>query len=771
MQESLPDSRGLHPSEEASETLQLTDNARRVLERRYLIRDKDGRPTEGPETLFARVAANVAEADLKYDAEADVEAVAAEFYGMMARLEFMPNSPTLMNAGRALQQLAACYVVPIDDSMESIFKAIRDAAIIHKSGGGTGFSFSRLRPKDDVVSTTYGLSSGPISFMHVFDAATDAVNQGGFRRGANMAIMDYTHPDIPEFIECKRSGHRITNFNISVGIDEQFMRMVADDDSYSTINPRDGQPVKTVRAREVFEAIVDNAWHNGDPGIVFLDRINRDNPTPELGRIESTNPCGEQPLLPYEACNLGSINLAEFVDETGIIWEGLRDAVHRAVHFLDNVVDQSRFPLPEITEMVRGNRKIGLGIMGWADLLITLGVPYNSQEAIDLAGQLMRFFRDEAHRASQDLAETRGAFPNFRGSIHDQPDARPMRNATVTTIAPTGTISIIAGCSSGIEPLFAVSFVRNVMDNTELVEVNPAFERVARDRGFYSRELMQRIAHEGSVAHIDEVPDDVKHAFVTAHDITPEWHLRMQAAFQRYTDNAVSKTVNFPREATRDDVRRVFTLAHELGCKGVTIYRDGSRDQQVLSTGKTAQGTSAKAGDSARHDVSASGGTGAGAQARPPRPVHKRRPLILSGKTIRMETGCGPLYVTINQDEEGAFEVFNTMGKAGGCAASQCEAIGRLISLAWRSGVDVDRVVKQLRGIHCQKPFGFGKHRVNSCADAIGRAIQIFLKHNGSRVAEVRNVRNGEACPACGGAVEHEGGCSVCRDCGFSDCA
>jgi len=761
VQESPSEGRGLSSAEPATDDLPLTDNARRVLERRYLLRDESGTPTETPETMFRRVAANIAEADSRYDPQADIEATAEEFYGMMARLEFMPNSPTLMNAGRALQQLSACYVVPVEDSMESIFKAIRDSAIIHKSGGGTGFSFSKLRPKNDIVSTTYGLSSGPISFMHVFDAATDAVNQGGFRRGANMAIMDYTHPDVLEFIGCKRANNRITNFNISVGIDEQFMRMVADDDSYSTINPRDGEPVATVRARDVFEAIVENAWHNGDPGIVFLDRINRDNPTPHIGRIESTNPCGEQPLLAHEACNLGSINLAKFVDETGIIWEQLREGVRRAVHFLDNVIDMSRFPLPEITEMVRGNRKIGLGIMGWADLLIALSVPYNSQDAIDLAGQVMRFIHDEGHRASQDLAEARGPFPNSAGSIYDTVDGRPMRNATVTTIAPTGTISIIAGCSSGIEPLFAVSFVRNVMDNTELIEVNPAFERIARERGFGGNDLMQQIAHEGSVAEIEAVPADVRRVFVTAHDISPEWHLRMQAAFQRYTDNAVSKTVNFPREASREDVRRVFTLAHELGCKGVTIYRDGSREQQVLSTGKTAAGTGDDKGN----------GSGAGAQARPPKPVHKRRPLILSGKTIRMQTGCGDLYVTVNQDEEGVFEVFNTMGKAGGCAASQCEAIGRLISLAWRSGVDVDRVVKQLRGIHCQRPFGFGSNRVNSCADAVGRAIQIYLKHNGARVAEVRDFRNGEACPVCGGAVEHEGGCAVCRDCGHSDCA
>jgi len=763
VQDSPAESRSLSSIEGATDTLPLTDNGRRVLERRYLLRDENGTPTETPEEMFRRVADNIAQADAHYDPGADLDAVTEEFYGIMTRFEFMPNSPTLMNAGRALQQLSACYVVPVEDSMESIFKAIRDAAIIHKSGGGTGFSFSKLRPKDDIVSTTYGLSSGPVSFMHVFDAATDAVNQGGFRRGANMAIMNYTHPDVLDFIGCKRANNRITNFNISVGIDEQFMRMVADDDSYSTINPRDDTPVATVRARKVFEAIVDNAWHNGDPGIVFLDRINRDNPTPHVGRIESTNPCGEQPLLGYEACNLGSINLARFVDETGIIWEQLRETVRTAVHFLDNVIDMSRFPLQEITDMVGGNRKIGLGIMGWADLLIALGVPYNSQEAIDLAGQVMAFVRDEGRRASEDLAEARGPFPNFPGSTFDRPGGRPIRNATVTTIAPTGTISIIAGCSSGIEPLFAVSFVRNVMDNTELIEVNPAFKRIARERGVDSPELMERIAHEGSVAHIEDVPDDVRRTFVTAHDISPEWHLRMQAAFQRYTDNAVSKTVNFPREATRDDVRRVFTLAHELGCKGVTIYRDGSREQQVLSIGKTTTDTADPRAGAVPHPSAA--------PAPPHRPVHKRRPLMLSGKTIRMQTGCGDLYVTINQDEEGAFEVFNTMGKAGGCAASQCEAIGRLISLAWRSGVDVQRVVKQLRGIHCQKPFGFGENRVNSCADAVGRAIEIFMKHNGARIPEVRDHRNGEACPVCGGAVEHEGGCAVCRDCGHSDCA
>ena len=694
------------------------------------------------------IATNIAQADALYKKDADLKAVEDEFYAIMTNLDFMPNSPTLMNAGRRLQQLSACFVLPIEDNMESIFRAIKDTAMIHKSGGGTGFSFTRLRPKDDLVSTTYGLSSGPISFMQVFDAATHAVNQGGFRRGANMGIMNVDHPDIEEFIGCKADHTKLTNFNISVGVTGEFMQKVRDGSDFHTINPRNSKPAKKLSAREIFDKIIYNAWESGEPGIVFLDRVNADNPTPSICRIESTNPCGEQPLLPYEACNLGSINLSNFVADGKIDFDRLRKVVRTAVHFLDNVVDMSKFPIEKIQQMVLSNRKIGLGIMGWADMLLKLRVPYDSDEAIELAEKVMGFIQDESHKMSRELARERKAFKNFKSSIYDKPGADPIRNATVTTIAPTGTISIIAGCSSGVEPLFAVCFVRNVMDNTELVEINPIFEQAAREEGFYSNKLMQRIAAEGSVAHIDEVPDHIKRVFVTAHDITPEWHVRMQAVFQRQIDNAVSKTVNFPANATREDVAEVFMLAWELGCKGVTIYRDGCRDMQVLTKGDKKAKGSKKA---KTHTL-------------------KKRPKVLNGKTIHIETGCGSLYVTINRDEEGCFELFTTMGKAGGCAASQNEAIGRLVSLAWRSGIPARAIVKQLIGISCQNPTGLGKGRITSCADAVAKAIAMYIDPDAKEDFNTPNFLRG-ACPICGGVVEHEGGCFVCRACGYSDCA
>ncbi len=726
----------------------LSENSLQVLERRYLIKNEKGKPVEKPNEMFRRIAKNIAEADALYKKDADLKAVENEFYEVITNLDFMPNSPTLMNAGRRLQQLSACFVLPVDDNMESIFQAIKDTAMIHKSGGGTGFSFSRLRPKDDLVSTTYGLSSGPISFMQVFDAATHAVNQGGFRRGANMGIMNVDHPDIEEFISCKKDQTTLTNFNISVAVTEDFMEKVRANDFYYTINPRSNERIKKLSARMIFDKIIHNAWEHGEPGIVFLDRINADNPTPHIGKIESTNPCGEQPLLPYEACNLGSINLSNFVTEGKIDFDRLKKVVGTTVHFLDNVVDMSRFPIEKIERMVKSNRKIGLGVMGWADMLLNLRIPYNSDDAIKLAEKVMGFIQDESHRMSQELAEKRGAFENFKGSTYDKRGAAPMRNATVTTIAPTGTISIIAGCSSGVEPLFAVCFVRNVMDNTRLMEINSIFEQIAKDEGFYSKKLMEKIAAEGSVAHIDEVPDHIKHVFVSAHDITPEWHVRMQAAFQGHIDNAVSKTVNFPTGATKDDVGKVFMLAYELGCKGVTIYRDGCRDMQVLTKG-----------DKKKKDDKKTKTRGL-----------KKRPRILDGKTIHMETGCGSLYVTINRDEEGCFELFTTMGKAGGCAASQNEAIGRLVSLAWRSGIPAKAIVKQLVGISCQNPTGIGKRRITSCADAVAKAITTYLDPEAKGEFDAPNFLRG-ACPVCGGVVEHEGGCFVCRACGYSDCA
>ncbi|MBN2255769.1 MAG: vitamin B12-dependent ribonucleotide reductase [Deltaproteobacteria bacterium] len=731
----------------------ITHNALTVLERRYLKRDLEGNISETPTDMFRRVAEAIAGADKKFDGQADISTLAEEFYSMMVRLEFIPNSPTLMNAGRALGQLSACFVLPVGDSMEEIFDAVKYTALIHKSGGGTGFSFSRLRPANDVVMTTSGISSGPISFMKVFDVATETIKQGGTRRGANMGILRVDHPDIMDFIMCKADRKQLNNFNLSVGLTETFMEAVKNDEDYDLINPRNGETTGTRNARKVFSRIVTQAWENGEPGIVFLDRLNRDNPTPHVGMIESTNPCGEQPLIPYESCNLGSINLAQMVDDGAIAWPRLKDVIHRAVHFLDNVVEINRYPLPEIAAMTFGNRKIGLGVMGWADMLIRLGIPYNTEEAVAMARKLMKFIHDEGIEASRNLALTRGPFPNFKGSLFDQRGEPPIRNATVTTVAPTGTISIIANTSSGVEPVFAVSYVRQVMDDDILVEVHPLFEQIARERGFYSPDLMQRIAMRGTIQDMDDIPEDVRRLFVTAHDITPEWHITMQAAFQKYTDNAVSKTVNFPHSATVEDVATVYELAYQLDCKGVTIYRDGSRDRQVLSTGKREPVSSRAALDDERTAVK------------------RERPKVLQGWTYQMQTGCGPLYVTLNENSTGLFELFTTMGKAGGCAASQNEAIGRMVSLAWRSGIQARQVIKQLQGISCHSPSGFGESKVLSCADAVAKAIQSHMAANGhDTVNEPISFVKG-ACPDCGGIVEHEGGCVVCRLCGYSECA
>jgi ribonucleoside-diphosphate reductase alpha chain len=732
---------------------ELTKNAITVLERRYLKRDKEGKVLETPVQMFRRVADTIAAADKTFDEKTDATPVAEEFYHMMTQLEFLPNSPTLMNAGRELGQLSACFVLPVGDSMEEIFDAVKFTALIHKSGGGTGFSFSRLRPANDVVLTTTGISSGPISFMRVFDVATETIKQGGTRRGANMGILRVDHPDIMDFIMCKADKKQLNNFNISVGLTEAFMKAVEKDENYDLINPRDRQVSGTLNARKVFNRIVAQAWENGEPGIVFLDRLNRDNPTPHVGEIESTNPCGEQPLLPYESCNLGSINLGKMVQNGKVNWKRLGKVVNLAVHFLDNVVEANNYPLPKIAEMTMGNRKIGLGVMGWADMLIALGIPYNTEEAVELAHKTMGFINEQGHAASQALAKSRGAFPNFKKSLYDKKGEPPMRNATVTTIAPTGTISIIANASSGVEPLFAVSYVRQVMDNDILVEVHPYFEALAKEKGFYSPELMQRIAEHGTLHGLTEIPEDIRNLFVTAHDITPEVHIRMQAAFQKYTDNAVSKTVNFANGATVQDVARVYELAYKLDCKGVTIYRDGSRDQQVLSVGKKQEA----AGDTGPDKDKAA--------------TKRERPKILKGWTYQMQTGCGPLYVTVNEDSTGLFELFTTMGKAGGCAASQSEAIGRMVSLAWRSGLQARQVIKQLQGISCHSPSGFGENKILSCADAVAKAIQAHIEANGGKVQHEKRVFRKGACPDCGGIVEHEGGCAVCRLCGYSECA
>lgn len=741
-----------------SSSLNLSPNALKVLEKRYLKRDEEGKIVDTPDEMFRRVAKAIASADARYGKTSEEIAEAEdEFYSMMISMAFLPNSPTLMNAGRPLGQLSACFVLPIEDSMESIFDAVKNAAIIHKSGGGTGFSFSNLRPNGDVVGSTKGISSGPISFMTVFDTATEAVKQGGTRRGANMGLLRVDHPDILSFITCKDDSTKLNNFNISVALTEEFMKALHEDGEYDLKSPRTGQALKKLKAKDVFNLIVTHAWKNGEPGIVFLDRLNAANPTPLIGEIESTNPCGEQPLLPFESCNLGSINLEKMVKEEGreIDWERLKHTTRKAVHFLDNVIDVNKYPLKKIDEMTKGNRKIGLGIMGWADMLIKLGVPYDSPEAVKLAEKVMGFMQAEGRVSSMALAEERGVFPNYEGSIFD--GKMRLRNATITTIAPTGTLSIIAGCSSGIEPLFAISYVRTVMEGTKLIEVNPDFEKVAKQRGFWSRELMEKIADKGTIHGFDEIPQDVRKTFVTAHDITPIEHIKMQAAFQKCVDNAVSKTVNFPNSATPKDVDDVYLLAYKLGCKGVTVYRDGSREEQVLTTGKTKADQKAQAPEQ--------GG----------KIIPRKRPEMTKGATRLIETGCGNLYVTINEDGKGQlFELFTSMGKAGGCASSQAEAIGRLVSLAFRSNIEPSEVVKQLKGISCHQPAWCNGGKILSCSDAIAKAVEKYtMKGNGNG-----NGHKGSsdimfigACPECGGAVEHESGCAVCHNCGFSKCS
>ncbi|MGC8493216.1 MAG: vitamin B12-dependent ribonucleotide reductase [Syntrophobacteraceae bacterium] len=720
--------------------LTLTPNAQIVLKKRYLIKDAAGDPVENPEDLFRRVALAIAQPDALYEGPDKVRETARKFYDLMTSLDFMPNSPTLMNAGRQLGQLSACFVLPVEDSIDSIFEAIKHAAMIHKSGGGTGFSFSRIRPESDKVLSTQGVASGPVSFMSVFDVATETIKQGGTRRGANMGILRIDHPDILRFISCKTDNMRMTNFNISVAVTDDFMRAVENGTQYSLRNPRTGDEVERLSAREVFEEIVNAAWKNGEPGIIFIDAMNRDNPTPKVGMIESTNPCGEQPLLPYESCNLGSINLAEMHADGQIDYERLKGVIRDVVHFLDNVIEANKYPLAKIEEVTKANRKIGLGIMGFADLLIALGIPYNSEEAVETAEAVMRFIQKESKAASAHLGKTRGNFPNYSGSLYDSAQTPFMRHATTTTIAPTGTISIIAGCSSGIEPLFAISFVRKVLDGEELVETHPLFRKVAQERGFYSEDLMKRIAQRGSLKDFAEIPEDVRRVFVVSHDVDPLWHIRIQAAFQKHTDNAVSKTINFPFSATTEEVHQAYITAFKLGCKGLTIYRDGSRETQVLNIQRKPQYPQVE-----------------------PRP----RPDMTQGLTERVNTGCGKLYVTINSDEYGFCEVFAQMGKAGGCAYSQIEATSRLISLALRAGVKVESIIKQLVGIRCPSPTWGNGEQVVSCADGIAKVLN---HHSHAQISSALADQMG-ACPDCGGAVEHEGGCIVCRSCGFSRCA
>ena len=1109
--------------------MSLTENAIKVLEKRYFAKDENGKLLEDAEGMFRRIAKAITEADLNYVDNKKLVQIENEFYNMMVNLEFLPNSPTLMNAGRPLGQLSACFVLPVEDTMEGIFESIKNAALIHKSGGGTGFSFSRLRHKGATVKSTGGVASGPVSFMKVFNAATEAVKQGGTRRGANMGILRVDHPDIREFITCKQDNKDITNFNISVGITEDFMKAVENNEQYDLIDPKTGNPYGKENAKEIFNIIIDNAWNNGEPGIIFLDRINKHNATPKLGEIESTNPCfhpdvlisttdglisikelyekysdeefdifvdnrvkgntvirnyreymingvikkkakvfktgvkktvkvtlnngqeikvtfdhriltlegwkeagqlsnddyvlvqsgkggfgdmdgidkqmslflgwvtgdgcmtsdgdvvglntwqvmykkeefiaklksyglsplkapnkrvpkvifssseeavkaylnglfsadgtvnyinenhrdirlssaseyllkdvqllllnlgifssiykrekvaqksfkyidkeedektytgdiyyeiiingddmfnfsevigdlvhkekniklkkaaklsrkktkfvsrvlaveeaeevevfdineedthsliaqgivahncGEQPLLPYEACNLGSINLSIMVKKTEqgseVDFERLSRVVKSAVHFLDNVIDVNKYPLDEIDKMTRGTRKIGLGVMGWADLLCKLGIPYNSNAAIELAEKVMGFIQGESKKASEYIAKAKGVFPYYDQSVYKDENIK-IRNATTTTIAPTGTLSIIAGVSSGIEPLFALSFIRNVMDNDELVEVNPVFKEIAVKRGFYSEELMRRIAKKGTIKGFSEIPKDIQDVFVTSHDIDPKWHVEMQAIFQRYTDNAVSKTVNLRNEATKEDVKTVFELAYSTGCKGVTIYRDGSRDFQVLNIGSV----KGKEKD-AEHLEKGTQKMETASEKTDNKMTHispRTRPDITTGFTEKVRIGCGNLYITVNYDERGICEVFTNLGRGGGCP-SQSEATSRLLSIALRSGMDVKALVEQLKGIRCATTIKQRGLKVMSCPDAIGRVIEKVMKlqSNGngkeqelSMISEIEDNDPGtetvnQVCPECGKKVEHEGGCVVCRNCGYSKC-
>ncbi|MCL1830189.1 MAG: vitamin B12-dependent ribonucleotide reductase [Oscillospiraceae bacterium] len=783
----------------------LTDNAREVLNRRYLRHDDDGQPVETPEDMFRRVADTVAAADRLYDTTVDISKVADRFYEMMTNLLFLPNSPTLMNAGRPLGQLSACFVLPIEDSMEGIFETIKQAALIHKSGGGTGFSFSRLRPIGSSVQTTGGIASGPISFLKVFNMATEAVKQGGTRRGANMGILRVDHPDILEFITCKSDNSDITNFNISVAITEQFMKAVEDDTEYPLINPKDNRTVKYLKARDVFWKIVDNAWKNGEPGVVFLDRINQDNTVPSQGEIESTNPCGEQPLLPYESCNLGSLNLGKMVylKEDGsydIDTNLLGNTIYDAIHFLDNVIDINNYPLETIAEKTRTTRKIGLGVMGFADMLLYLGIPYDSTAAVAMAEKLMSFINRIAHQASEHLAKTRGAFPLFDVSIYS--NGNPIRNGTVTTIAPTGTISIIANASSGIEPIFAYAYTRNVMDNTKLIETNPILLERLTSEGLLTDELMVQIATKGSIAEIEEIPQQIRELFRSAHDIAPEYHLRIQAAFQKHTDNAVSKTVNFANHATREQVAEVFLLAYSLNCKGVTIYRDGSRETQVLTIDKK-QPQVIQPERQSHSELPANFGSIR------PRP----RPEITKGFTERVRTGCGNLYITVNYDKTGICEVFTSTGKGGGCP-SQSESTARLVSIAIRSGISVDEIYSQLKGIRCPSTVRIPGLTCVSCPDAIAKVIRKVAQFQESKLNgfdleqaniigephknlnlnfsypnptkaskdttaaegiyefpdDIEEPVHDNLCPECGSLLEFDGGCIICRNCGYSKC-
>ncbi len=820
----------------------LSKNARIVLEKRYLVKDKTGAPTEQPEDLFWRVATVVAAADRRYGAsEGATGAVADELYRLMTERRFEPNSPTLMNAGRPLGQLSACFVLPVDDSLSNgqtgIYDTLRSMALIHQSGGGTGFSFSRLRPQGSMVRSTTGVASGPISFMKLYDASTDAVKQGGTRRGANMGILRVDHPDILDFIACKEDLTQIVNFNISVAVTAKFIAALRAGESYDLVDPVSKSVTGQLDAKMVWDRMIEGAWRTGEPGCFYIDEANRFNPVPHLGLYEATNPCGEQPLLPYDVCNLGSINVGYYVTNGRMDWDAFKRDIHLSTHFLDNIIDVNKYPLPEIDSLSKRIRRIGLGIMGFADMLVRLAIPYDSPEGVEMGRKVMEFLDVESKRESERLANERGPFPEWARSIWGPDETcardangqsvRPMqmlRNCNVTTVAPTGTISIIAGCSSGLEPLFAVAFMRN-QAGVMMPDVNEDFVEIAKREGWYSEALVEKIARTGSVEH-NEIPLRWQRVFVTANQISPEWHIRMQAAFQKHCDSAISKTTNFAHTATKDDVRTIYELAYELGCKGVTVYRDGSRDNQVLSTGATEHAAAARDGTSdSRRELGELHGTLAEANAEIERlkralyeseaenlqrRAKRSRPDKLRSTSIRKETPLGVMFVHITEDDRGQpFEVFVTLGKAGGAAMADAEAVGRLISLALRSGIPLMQIHRQLRGISSDRAVGLGPNKVLSMPDAIGLALEEWFRDKqgvqqellgdqtpivgGGAVPareqvtmsstpvnqiqmtfESANGGGSESfigtCPDCGSQLEFAEGCVKCHVCGFSEC-
>ncbi len=788
---------GRKPADEALFS-DMSENAIKVLEKRYL-KKLDGKPAEKPIDMFRRVANNIAQADARYGATpAKVAKTEEEFFQLMATRDFLPNSPCLMNAGRDFQQLSACFVLPVEDSIEGIFETIKHQAIIHQSGGGTGFSFSKLRPKGSLVKTTHGVASGPVSFMRIFNLATEIVKQGGTRRGANMGILRIDHPDVLQFIKLKEDLNEMKNFNVSVAVTEKFMQALAKKESYDLIDPHTNLPIGKQDAQQIWDLLVHHAWLTGDPGVLFVDRANETNPAKHVETLEATNPCGEQWLAAYDSCNLGSISLQRFVKRTKagnatVDWPRLKKAVNQATHFLDNVIDMNRYPIPQIAEKTLSNRRIGLGVMGFADFLIELEIPYNSKEGQAMGKKTMKFIQDAVFEASSALGKTRGNFPNYPGSEYEKRGI-PMRNVARTTIAPTGTISMIADCSSGLEPLFAVVFTKTVMDGTSLVYVHPTFEAIAKKEGWYSKELMEKIAYEGSIQSFKEIPEKWKKAFVTASDCSPEDHVRMQAAFQEYVDNAISKTVNFPFTATEADVRKVYNMAYELGCKGVTIFRDGCRDEQVLTTGKTVLNNSQKVPvvpPQITPVVVAPTGDGL---------APRTRPEVLKGTTYKVNTPYGSLYITINDDEQNRpFEVFATIGKNGGFFAAQSESICRLVSLSLRAGVSPEEIVDQIKGIRGPDVSWHDGGQILSLPDAIAKILEKHITRdqqkldlkldepvqavaapsvapvvsNGNvykRKNSIANTGYAPACPDCGTMLAIEEGCMKCHACGFSKC-